>query len=96
LPRTSAAKLGALNQILFRSERALTLPEGLPGRDWFKHRIYAPGTYTGYGVKTLPGVREAVEGDRPEEAAKQTEDLIRVLRILNSQISDAERLLSEL
>ena len=99
LPRTSsasAAKLGALNQILFRSERGMTLPEGLPGRDWFKHRIYAPGTYTGYGVKTLPGVREAVEGDRPEEAAKQTEDLIRVLRILNSQISEAERLLSEL
>ena len=99
LPRTSSAsvmKLGALNQILFRTERGMTLPTGLPGRDWFKHRIYAPGTYTGYGVKTLPGLREAVEGDRPEEAAKQAEDLIRVLRILNSQISEAERLLSEL
>ena len=99
LPRSataSAAKLGALNQLLFLSERGMTLSSGLPGRDWFKHRIYAPGTYTGYGVKTLPGVREAVEGDRLEEAAKQTEELVRVLRTVNSQIADAERLLSEL
>ena len=41
-----------------------TASGGLPGRDWFKHAIYAPGTYTGYGVKTLPGFREAVEGEK--------------------------------
>ena len=74
----------------------MTLASGLPGRDWFKHRIYAPGTYTGYGVKTLPGLREAVEGDRLEEAAKQSDEVIRVLRTLNSQIAEADRLLSEL
>jgi N-acetylated-alpha-linked acidic dipeptidase len=51
----------ALDQILFRSERALTRDGGLPKRPWFKHQIYAPGLYTGYGVKTLPAVREAIE-----------------------------------
>jgi len=49
------------NYLLYTSERELILSEGLPGRPWFKHSIYAPGFYTGYGVKTLPSVREAIE-----------------------------------
>jgi N-acetylated-alpha-linked acidic dipeptidase len=49
-------------------EQDLTAPEGLPGRPWFHHMIYAPGVLTGYGAKTLPGVREAIEGRRWEEA----------------------------
>lgn len=49
------------NEILLKMEQFLTREEGLPGRPWFKHQIYAPGFYTGYGVKTLPGVREALE-----------------------------------
>jgi len=53
--------LAAVNQKLALAERALTLPDGLPGRPWFQHQIYAPGMYTGYGVKTIPGVREAIE-----------------------------------
>ena len=51
-------------------EQALTDNTGLPGREWFKHMIYAPGLLTGYGVKTLPGVREAIEGRRWAEAEK--------------------------
>ncbi len=50
-----------LDGLLFRSERAWTRQEGLPGRPWFVHYVYAPGFYTGYGVKTLPAVREAIE-----------------------------------
>ena len=42
-------------------EQSLTSERGLPGRSWFRHLIYAPGLLTGYGVKTLPGVREAIE-----------------------------------
>ena len=49
------------NILLYTSERELTRVDGLPGRPWFTHHIYAPGFYTGYGVKTLPGVREAIE-----------------------------------
>ncbi len=49
------------NVLLYTSERELTRDDGLPGRPWFTHHIYAPGFYTGYGVKTIPGVREAIE-----------------------------------
>ncbi len=53
--------LSALNRRLYLSERKLTSADGLPGRNWYRHQIYAPGFYTGYGVKTLPRVREAIE-----------------------------------
>lgn len=56
LPATKAE-----NKLIYTSERELTRDNGLPGRPWFTHHIYAPGFYTGYGVKTIPGVREAIE-----------------------------------
>ena len=49
-------------------EGTLTDAHGLPGREWYKHLIYAPGLYTGYGVKTIPGVREAIEQNQWDEA----------------------------
>jgi N-acetylated-alpha-linked acidic dipeptidase len=61
----------AVNPKLIESERRLTDAAGLPGRPWFRHMIYAPGFYTGYGVKTLPGVREAIEQKRWQEAEEQ-------------------------
>ena len=57
----ASGSLRSLNAKLMESERRLTSPEGLPGRDWFRHMIYAPGIYTGYSVKTIPGVREGIE-----------------------------------
>ena len=62
------SQLAELNALLQGLEQALTDPQGLPGREWYRHLIYAPGLLTGYGVKTLPGVREAAEDDRWEEA----------------------------
>jgi len=59
--KLTTAQLKELNSDLREMEAALTDARGLPGRDWFKHLVYAPGLYTGYGVKTLPGVREAIE-----------------------------------
>jgi N-acetylated-alpha-linked acidic dipeptidase len=50
-----------INKLLYQSERLLTRDHGLPGRPWYRHHIYAPGLTTGYGVKTIPGVREAIE-----------------------------------
>jgi len=67
----SATSLQTLNSELLQSERKLTSPEGLPGRPWFQHLIYAPGAYTGYGVKTIPGVREAIEQKKWKEADEQ-------------------------
>jgi len=60
-----------INQRLIQSERRLTSDDGLPGRPWFKHLVYAPGFYTGYGVKTLPGVREAIEQKKWAQAETQ-------------------------
>jgi N-acetylated-alpha-linked acidic dipeptidase len=65
LPPATRAKLDAE---LIGVEHALTDPRGLPGRPWYVHLIYAPGMLTGYGAKTLPGVREAIEGRRWAEA----------------------------
>jgi len=69
-----------LNQKLLQSERLLTDEAGLPRRPWFQHQIYAPGFYTGYGVKTLPGVREAIEQKQWDEAARQIEQVSKALR----------------
>jgi N-acetylated-alpha-linked acidic dipeptidase len=60
-----------LNQILYHAEQQLLTVEGLPRRPWYKHTIYAPGFYTGYGVKTLPGIREAIEQRDFKEAQEQ-------------------------
>ena len=73
------ARAKAVNARLMEAERALLLPEGLPGRPWFKHQIYAPGVYTGYGVKTLPGVREAIELKQWVEAEREIARLAGVL-----------------
>ena len=56
-----AAAYRALNEQLLQAERALTAAEGLNNRPWYRHMLYAPGFYTGYGVKTMSGVREAIE-----------------------------------
>jgi N-acetylated-alpha-linked acidic dipeptidase len=66
-----AASLAAANTIVFQAERVLTRNEGLPRRPWFRHQVYAPGYYTGYGVKTLPAVREALEQRAWDEARTQ-------------------------
>ena len=59
--RPSPAALTAINVKLAQSEQQLIDAAGLVHREWFKHLLYAPGFYTGYGVKTMPGVREAIE-----------------------------------
>jgi N-acetylated-alpha-linked acidic dipeptidase len=64
-------QFSGLNQKLIQTERGLTDPEGLPRRPWFKHQLYAPGFYTGYGVKTIPAVREAIEQKLWPEAEAQ-------------------------
>jgi N-acetylated-alpha-linked acidic dipeptidase len=76
LSRSQAAQVNAL---IGRMEQALTDPDGLPGRKWFKHMIYAPGLLTGYGVKTVPGVREALEARDWEQADRHAAITARVL-----------------
>jgi N-acetylated-alpha-linked acidic dipeptidase len=88
-------KLRALNEAIFRSERLLSRPEGLPGRDWYKNQLSAPGKYTGYGAKTLPGIREAIEAGRMDEAQNQMKALSESLVAYAERIRLATKLASE-
>jgi N-acetylated-alpha-linked acidic dipeptidase len=76
----SAAALARMNRALIMAERDLIEPAGLPDRPWYRHVIYAPGLYTGYGVKTIPGVREAVDAGNYKRAAEQATIVIRALQ----------------
>lgn len=64
-----------LNRKLYQAEQQLLLSTGLPRRNWYKHSIYAPGFYTGYGVKTMPGIREAIEQRNWKEANEQISEV---------------------
>ena len=91
----SAATLQDLNQKLIASERRLTTPEGVLRRPWYKHMIYAPGVYSGYGVKTLPGIREAIEENRWAEADSEIQRVAAVLNnesaLINSAAAEVEQ-----
>ncbi len=78
----SPATVAELNEKLMESERRLTTQEGLLRREWYKHMIYAPGTYSGYGAKTLPGVREAIEQKHWDEA---NAEIVRVSKVLENE-----------
>src|SRR5437899_1000028 len=78
----ASASLAEVNKMLIESERRLTNAEGLPNRQWFKHQLYAPGFYTGYGVKTVPAVREAIELKQWKQA---DEAIIVVARVLQDE-----------
>jgi N-acetylated-alpha-linked acidic dipeptidase len=66
--KLTPAQSQELDDLLRGMEGTLLYAHGLPGRDWYKHLIYAPGLYTGYGVKTVPGVREAIEQNHWDQA----------------------------
>lgn len=79
------------DRTVMRLERALSRDEGLPGRPWYRHYVYAPGFYTGYGVKTLPGVREAIEQRKWSDANAQIAVATAVLDRYASLLADAIR-----
>ena len=92
--RLAPADERALDRVFIGLERALTRREGLPGRPWYTHHVYAPGFYTGYGVKTLPGVREAIEQRRWREADEQIVVLARVVEGYAAEVARATALLT--
>ncbi len=93
LTLSEGSSLEAINTKLLQTERKLTSEDGLPGRPWFKHMIYAPGYYTGYGVKTIPGVREAMEQKKWKEADEQ---IARVAQILQDEATLINSIATEL
>jgi N-acetylated-alpha-linked acidic dipeptidase len=93
----ASASLSSVNALLIQSERKLTNPEGLPGRPWYKHEIYAPGVYTGYGVKTMPAVRESIEQRKWKPADEGIVEVGRVLAaeaaVINSAAAELEKMI---
>lgn len=85
-------KQAELDRLLYLSERTLTRDQGLPRRDWFRHQIYAPGFYTGYGVKTLPGIREAIEQRNWTEAEEQIRLAAATIQKFAAEIDEAAKL----
>jgi N-acetylated-alpha-linked acidic dipeptidase len=82
-------KQNELNDILYKLERSLINENGLPKRPWYKHQIYAPGYYTGYGVKTLPGIREAIEQRNWKEAQENIEIVSKTIENYTRQVQQA-------
>jgi N-acetylated-alpha-linked acidic dipeptidase len=78
-----------VNALLIQSEHKLTTPEGLPGRFWYKHELYAPGVYTGYAAKAIPAVREALEQKKWQQAEDAAARVAKVLENESQLITDA-------
>lgn len=87
--RRSAEAVARINDLLLAAEKGFLHPEGLPGRPWYRHQLYAPGFFTGYGVKTLPGIREAIEARDGALAGRMAEDLILALERVRSTLGEA-------
>jgi len=90
----SAEQKSELNDLLKNVEQALTSEKGLPRRDWFKNMIYAPGYYTGYGVKTLPGIREGLEEKKWNEVRDYIQEIAQALDRASAMINSASKLLA--
>jgi N-acetylated-alpha-linked acidic dipeptidase len=91
----SPSNATAVNKMLYQAEQQLMLPGGLPRRQWFRHSIYAPGYYTGYGVKTVPGIREAIEQRNWKEAQEQIEVLATTISTYNEHVKATTQLLTQ-
>jgi N-acetylated-alpha-linked acidic dipeptidase len=85
--------LERLNRLLYQAEQQLLSDAGLPRRGWYRHTIYAPGLYTGYGVKTLPGIREAIEQRNWTEAQEQIEIAAKALEKYTDTVDQASKIL---
>jgi len=92
--RLSPEKLAAVNRAVAEYERSLTADPGLPGRPWYRHYVYAPGAYTGYGVKTLPAVREALEERRWNDVNPNAEATAKVITTAAEHIHAAAKQLT--
>jgi N-acetylated-alpha-linked acidic dipeptidase len=90
----ASASVQGVNQLLIQSERKLTTPEGLPGRFWYKHELYAPGAYTGYAAKAIPAVRENLEQKKWKEAEQEAAGVAQVLENESALINNAAAKLS--
>ncbi len=91
--RLPALTLSSINGKLLRAEQQFIDPAGLPHRDWYRHLLYAPGFYTGYGVKTMPGVRESIEQGDYDAADRE---IVRVANAVKKEAAWLDAIASEI
>ena len=91
----STERKSEINALLRSVDQAFIYSKGLPRRDWFKNMMYAPGYYTGYGVKTLPGIREGLEERKWNEVRLYINEVSKALDRASENINSASRILSE-
>ncbi|HEX9724277.1 MAG TPA: M28 family metallopeptidase [Vicinamibacteria bacterium] len=89
-------EIAELNRLLYTTERLLGHERGLPDREWYRHQIYAPGYYTGYGVKTLPGIRESVEQGATDRIQPYVAIVSASIHDLARRVDDAQKLLASI
>ncbi len=94
VPSDATARQAAADHALMHIEQSLLRPDGLPRRPWFRHQIYAPGFYTGYGVKTVPGVREAIEQKQWSDASAQIEIVSKVIEGYAAEVEKGTKAVS--
>jgi N-acetylated-alpha-linked acidic dipeptidase len=87
-----AAQADKINRALVRVEQALLAPDGLAGRPWFKHTIYAPGSYSGYSAEILPGITEALDRGDPAILQREADALAAALHRAAAQLNEVTRL----
>jgi N-acetylated-alpha-linked acidic dipeptidase len=87
--KSASGNLNAMNVKLRQVENDLLDPQGLPGRPWFRHTIYAPGEYTGYAAVVIPGVNEAIDAKKPEIAQKELDRLTEALDRASADLKSA-------
>jgi N-acetylated-alpha-linked acidic dipeptidase len=84
--KADAKQLAVINSKIYTAEQLLLTSKGLPRRPWYKHSLYAPGFYTGYGVKTVPGVREAIEQKNWQEVIEQINEVATAIEKFSSYL----------
>jgi N-acetylated-alpha-linked acidic dipeptidase len=87
--KSTSGGLNAMNEKLRQVEGDLLDPQGLPGRPWFRHTIYAPGEYTGYAAVVIPGVNEAIDANNRERGQKELDDLTAALHRASDDLKAA-------
>jgi N-acetylated-alpha-linked acidic dipeptidase len=85
------AKQNELNRDLVSVEQALLAPEGLAGRTWYKHTLYAPGTYAGYAAEVLPGVNEALDRQDSATFTREAAALAAALHRASTRLDEIAR-----
>lgn len=89
-----AARMDRLNTALLGIDQTLLLDVGLPFRPWYKHSLYAPGRFTGYGAKTLPGIREAIEERRVDDARRYVDLTAAALEAFAGRLDTARAIMN--